>query len=189
MIGRSGLVAMILLAFVSASRAETAQWMSPGPAIPAVTLLDENGQDQPLADLVGDRPVLVGFFFTGCATICPLQTATMQAVQGELATRHLANMATPLLLSISLDPIGDTPSSVRAYAAQFGIQLGRDHDWLMLSGSARMLAPVWASFEEEGPISDHSGFLWIGQPDNQRWTRVNAMSDAGQIADLLLEKP
>lgn len=173
-------------ALAPVARADEAGWMSPGPAIPAVTLVDDNGRGWPLRDLVRDRPVLVGFFFTGCASACPLQTATMQAVRQELA-RRAPGAAPALLLSISLDPLGDTPGAVRDYAGRFGIELGRERGWLMLTGPFAELAPVWASFDEGGAAPDHSALLWIGQPGNRRWTRLGAMAPPERIADLLLE--
>lgn len=167
---------------------EAAGWMSPGPKVPRVTLVDDGGRDWRLRDLVGDRPVLVGFFFTGCTTVCPLQTVTMQAVQQELARRAPAGAAPALLLSISVDPLGDTPSAMRRYAEQFGLELGRDSGWLMLTGPPGELQPVWSSFDEGGgPAIDHTAVLWVGQPEHRRWTRVSAMAPPGRIADLLLE--
>lgn len=133
--------------------------------------------------------MLVGFFFTGCTTVCPLQTVTMQAVQQELASRLTIGASPALLLSISIDPIGDTPSAMRLYAEQFGLDLGPERGWLMLSGAPADLEPVWTSFDESGPAADHTAILWIGQPGNRRWTRVSAMAEPAGIADLLLEVP
>lgn len=176
-----------LLALATPARPGDAGWMSPGPTVPRVTLLDESGQGWRLRDLVQDRPVLIGFFFTGCTTVCPLQTVTMQAVQQELVRRSETGAAPALLLSISVDPIGDTPTSMQRYAEQFDLDLGQERGWLMLTGAAAELEPVWSSFDEGGAAADHTAILWIGQPDNRRWTRVSAMSPPERIADLLLE--
>lgn len=183
---RRALAALALTAGLLAApglRAQDTGWTA-GPAIPRVTLLDAGGRGWPLRDLMAEGPVLVGFFFTGCGTVCPLQTATMQAVQQELARR-----GTPaLLLSISLDPLGDSPAAMRRYAGQFGLDLGREAGWLMLTGPPEALAPVWAGFGEgAGAAADHTAMLWIGQPQHRRWTRVGAMAPPERIADLLLE--
>jgi len=55
-------------------------------AAPAVTFRDRQGRKVDFADLLAtDRPVLLNFIFTSCATICPVQSATFGQVQPDLA--------------------------------------------------------------------------------------------------------
>ncbi|MCK0197255.1 SCO family protein [Ancylobacter sp. 6x-1] len=165
-------------------------WMSPGPRLPAVDVLDQDGRAIRFSELFGDRPVLVSFFFTGCTRICPPQTALLRALQEELHNRAEAG-ARPLLLSVSLNPLTDTPGEIRAYAAQFDARLGRQEGWLMLTGSFEELTPVWSAFQAGGTDPDtHSDTLWIGYPSRRQWTRTSVLSPEvtpQRLAELLLQ--
>ena len=164
-------------------------WTSPGPTVPAVELSDQDGRARQLAALIGHRPVLVSFFFTACARICPPQTALLREVQEELNRRRPTEP--PLLLSISLNPLADTPPALRAYAALFDARLGERDGWLMLTGSSDALAPVWKAFDADGADpNQHADTLWIGHPGSRQWTRASALSaevTAARLADLLLD--
>ncbi|MDO9713443.1 SCO family protein [Paracraurococcus lichenis] len=182
MIGRrAGLLAMTA-ALPGAARAQATR-------LPPVVLLDQAGRRWPLVGLAQRRPVLVSFFFTGCTAICPPQTAALAELQAELARRAAAEGG-PLLLSISLDPLGDTPDAMRAYAARFGIALGLERSWLMLGGDPAALARVWAAFEVPGggPES-HLAFVWIGREGGRSWRRAGALEPPEALAALLLEPP
>lgn len=187
--GRVCLVACIAIIIAPASWAAVS-WTSPGPAIPTVELSDQDGRSRRFAELIGSRPVLVSFFFTACARICPPQTALLRDLQNELNRRGSA--LHPLLLSVSLNPLADTPAALRAYAALFDAHLGDRDGWLMLTGSSDALSPVWTAFDAAGrDLNEHSDTLWIGHPASRRWTRASALSpDAtpGRLADLLLQE-
>lgn len=168
------------------------QWLEPGPAVPPVSLIDQDGDHVQLDRLLAGRPVVISFFFTGCATVCPTETIQMDRIRSELQ-RRAAQRGTPqpppLFLSISLDPLGDTPEAIRAYAGRFGISVGRKADWLMLTGSFEDLSPVWKAFDQPagGPV-DHDSLLWVGQPENGRWTRVSAFATPAAISDLVEDR-
>ena len=187
---RTGRFAVALVATIVAQPVSAAvSWVSPGPRVPPVELLDQDGTRHALSALIGDRPVLVSFFFTTCARLCPPQTALLREVQGQLERRGGARH--PLLLSISLNPLADTPPALRAYADLFDARLGDRTGWLMLTGSTQALDPVWKAFETSGEDLDrHAATLWIGHPASHRWTRTSAVSPdvtPARLADLLLE--
>lgn len=97
-------------------------------------LRDENGRRQALRGYRGD--VLVeAFMYTACQDTCPLQAEQIRA-----ALDHLGRDVP--VLAFSVDPAGDTPTSVRAFEAKHGM-LGRMH---FLLGSERELAPVWQAY-------------------------------------------
>jgi protein SCO1 len=173
----------LALAALAAARASPGAAQAPG--LPGVVLLDQDGTGRPLADLARGRAVVLGFFFTGCATICPPQTAAMQALQEELTGQPGTR---PLLLSISLDPLGDTPQAMRAYAARFGLALGAEPGWFLLGGDPRALLRVWTAFEQ--PTSrpeEHAAQLWLGAPEGRPWRRVGALTPTGRLLAMLRE--
>ena len=158
--------------------------------MPAIELSDQDGRTRRLRDLITDEPVVVSFFFTACARVCPPQTALLRDLQSELSRR--AGTSHPLLLSVSLNPLADTPAAIRAYASLFDARLGDAEGWLMLTGSPSALSPLWAAFDAGAEDLDgHSGTLWIGHPASHRWTRVTALSaeiTPASLADLLLQE-
>ncbi len=176
------------LAQVWASQAQD-WWLKTGPVPPHVELVDQDNKPRRFDELIRDRPVVVSFFFTGCQTVCPTQTAQLSLLQENVARQQLPLIARPLLLSISLDPYGDTPQSIREYAARFGVELGDEQNWLMLTGSFEDLRQVWRSFEQDaGNPVDHSALFWVGQPANKRWTRTDVTASPATLLALLTEK-
>lgn len=184
----------ILIAVVFASvigcasaQANPEDWIAPGPSIPDVTLTDQDGQAWRLKDLVRERLVLVNFFFTGCSAICPTQTINVGNIRQALALRDLAGAA-PLTLSISLDPLSDTPEAMKNYADQLGVKVGRKENWLMLTGEISDMSDVLAAFDESSDAAaNHTAMLWIGQMHNVRWTRVTSQAPVEGIVRLAVE--
>mgnify|MGYP000394383097 CR=1 FL=1 len=58
------------------------------------------------------RVVLVNFVFTGCSTICPVQTRALADLQAQVPEPLRRQVH---FLSISLDPLSDTPQALKAY--------------------------------------------------------------------------
>jgi protein SCO1 len=163
-------------------------WAKRGPEIPAVNLIDQDGKSWQLTDLIHSRPVIINFFFSGCRTVCPVQTAMMQKVMDRLANQT-GGEEKPIFLSISLDPLGDTPDTIRGFIKQFGIKAGTSENWLFLSGTFEELEPVWRAFDQ--PVNDagqHDQMLWIGQPQKGRWTRASALVPDVELAKLVLDQ-
>lgn len=191
---RIGTTRVLSLAFVfafasgPASKAQE-RWLRPGPVAPRVELVDQDNQRRRFDELVKDRPVLVSFFFTGCQTVCPTQTAQLSLLQARIDDLGLPLPARPLLISVSLDPYSDTPESIRDYAGRFGIGLGDERGWLMLTGNFEDLSQVWQSFDQDSSDpTDHSALFWVGQPANKRWTRADVTSDPSALLSLLGEE-
>jgi protein SCO1 len=163
-------------------------WLTPGPIVPQSELIDQDGKSWQLEKLVANRPVLLSFFFTSCTTVCPTQTLKMSLVRDELKKRQFSEAKKPLLLSISLDPLSDTPETVKKYIDKFSVAVDEKNNWLMLTGTFESLRPVWRIFEQpDGDAAEHSAIMWVGQPANARWTRVGTDSTVAEITALLEE--
>lgn len=148
-------------------------------AVPDVVLRDEHGQPVRLrALLTGSRPVAVNFIFTSCTTICPVMTATMLQLQREIADRP----GNPLFVSISIDPDYDTAEALQAYATRFGA------DWTFLTGERDDILRVLQSFAAwRGSKSNHAAITLFKGPDSTRWTRVEGLASAKQLAEVWRE--
>lgn len=108
---------------------------APGEIRPVDWVLrDETGQRQALRRYRG-KVVVEAFMYTTCRDTCPLQTEQIRAALDQLG--HDVPV-----LAFSMDPAGDTPTSVRAFESKHGM-LGRMH---FLLGSEQELKPIWRAY-------------------------------------------
>jgi protein SCO1 len=107
------------------------------PAPPLARLRNYQGQPVNLARYRG-KVVFVTFLYTHCPDACPLIAASLHTALGELGSRARQVQ----LIAVSVDPRGDTPSSVAAFLKEHGL-LGQMQ---YLIGSAKELAPVWSEW-------------------------------------------
>ena len=116
--GRLALTAVLLLALVLASYAVAAQ--SEGAEIdlrfpmPDQAVLDQNGKHLFFyADLIKNKTVAINFIFTTCTSSCTLSTAVFRQVQQRLGKQKVQ------LITISVDPVNDTPEKLLALSQKF----------------------------------------------------------------------
>ena len=89
-------------------------------------LVNHLGDTVTLADVQG-QILVVDFFFTRCATICPLMTKNLQRIHDRLGPD-----APVQLMSHSVTPVADSVSVLSAYADKYGA----DPDlWWFLTGA------------------------------------------------------
>jgi cytochrome oxidase Cu insertion factor (SCO1/SenC/PrrC family) len=112
-----------------------AVWAPDAHLAPLVTLT-ANGQPFTLAAHRG-RVLLVTFLDSRCRTLCPIEGRELATVERPLPARQR-----PLLVIISIDPLGDTPASIRSAAARWGLV----SPWVWLTGSRQQLAAAWRAF-------------------------------------------
>lgn len=84
----------------------------PAPKLP---LTGDDGKRFELTDRLRGRTTALQLMFTGCSATCPIQGALFGAVAPLLAGQREMQ-----LLSLSIDPLGDSPQAVRAWLARFG---------------------------------------------------------------------
>lgn len=89
-------------------------------AVPDFRALDQAGQPFTLADMDG-QVWIANFVFTDCPSVCPMLTAQMSNLQ-----RRLQPQAPEVrYVSISVDPVRDTPAVLAEYAARHDADLTR----------------------------------------------------------------
>ncbi len=101
---------------------------APAQTLPAFALTNQSGQIVRAQDLRGQVTV-VTFLFTNCHDVCPLVTGQLVRVQARVQTEGLA--ARVRFVSITIDPLTDTPGVLARYAAGFGADLAT---WHFLTG-------------------------------------------------------
>lgn len=109
--------------------------------------------------------MLLHFVFAGCSRVCPLQLQELRALHEALpaAVRHRV-----VFLSVTVDPLSDTPAALAAYARGQGVdrpgwrfvsgepaQVHRLHERLQAFDS-RVAAPA---------LDDHRTSLFLYSPD------------------------
>jgi protein SCO1/2 len=92
-----------------------------GETIPSFSLYDQHGNVFSPAQVRG-RWVVMNFIYTRCpiATMCPASTQRMMDLQAAGRTAGRTDLE---LISLSLDPVYDTPSVLKDYADARGIDL------------------------------------------------------------------
>lgn len=110
----------------------------PGPAsteileplweVPTFNLVERSGRSVTKSDLLG-MVWIADFIFTGCVDACPLLSHLMSKLQTTFASD-----ADFRLVSISLDPVHDTPAVLSQYANRFHAHPQR---WLFLTGDKK----------------------------------------------------
>ena len=146
------------------------------PSVPDVRLLDSTGTSVGLRELTARHTVALNFIYTGCSSFCPPQTAVFRAVQARLAEVRGPSL-NPLLLSLSIDPLNDSPSALARYASRFEARLGLAHGWLMLTGETAAIARTTRAFNASViDPAEHPAQLWVGCEPKGRWLNANALA-------------
>jgi cytochrome oxidase Cu insertion factor (SCO1/SenC/PrrC family) len=145
-------------------------------AIPDVVVLDQNNNKVHFySDLIKGRTVAVNFIFTTCTTICPPLTANFAKVQKTLLEKGKTDVR---LISVSVDPEGDTPEKMKSYAELFHAQPG----WTFVTGARSDLEQIWRAFSVTSSIKqDHPATVVIGNDSSHTWTYASGLTSAGKL--------
>ncbi|AOE87552.1 electron transporter SenC [Pseudomonas sp. TCU-HL1] len=137
-----------------------------------VPLLDQEGRELRLKDdLVGDRIVVMGFVYTSCTTVCPVVSAIMQKLQKQLGERAGTEVQ---LISLSIDPLRDTPERLREYAGRYEAGAG----WRWVTGSSEAVADTLKGLGTwTANYQDHPPLIMVGDGRTQTWTRFYGFTD------------
>jgi protein SCO1 len=128
---------------------------------PKFDLIDQTGKPARLSDFK-DKVLLVSFIFTTCSGSCPATTHRMAKIQEELQGRHLVEKGVHLL-SISLDPVRDTPERLAGYMRLYDVDA---KSWTFLTGPSETVAKtiaawgIWARPAANGQL-DHPSRVFL----------------------------
>jgi protein SCO1 len=147
---------------------------------PDVAVVDQDGKRLNFyGDLLRGRTVAIEFIFTTCTTYCLPLAANFRAVQEDLGTRIGADLH---LISISIDPVTDTPDKLKAFGAQFNAGPG----WTFVTGALPDIARLARKLGQPlGNPTDHVPLVLIHNDRTGSWTRVDG-SDSDVVRDALV---
>jgi protein SCO1/2 len=126
-----------------------------GENLPDFALYDQSGAVVQSARFRG-KQIMLNFIFTRCpvATMCPAATQKMMESQQRAKEAGVSNLE---LVSITLDPVYDTPGVLKEYADARGIDTG---NFSFLTGPESAIKDLLAQFgvltEFKGPILNHT---------------------------------
>jgi protein SCO1/2 len=138
-------------------------------------LLDQTGRAVRMAhDVIGERIAVVNFIYTSCATVCPVSSATFAQLQQRLGATLGREV---VLVSITVDPVRDTPERLREYAARYGVREG----WTWLTGAKRDIDGALKGFGAYTPnFEDHPAMVLVGDASGG-WSRFFGFPSVDQL--------
>jgi cytochrome oxidase Cu insertion factor (SCO1/SenC/PrrC family) len=148
--------------------------------IPDVEVLDQDGNALHFySDLIKGKTVAINFIFTNCTTICPPLAATFARVQREMGDRVGKDVH---FISISVDPLTDTPERLKAWGAKFKAGAG----WTFVTGSKpemdKLLNALGASVSRR---EDHTPSVIVANDSKDIWTRTYGLAKTSQMVGLI----
>ena len=130
-------------------------------------LLDQDGREVRFyTDALRGKIVLISFLYTSCTDICPILMHNLSDVQNSLGDRFGKDV---FFVSISVDPVDDTPEELKKYAERYETKPG----WTFLTGPKKDVDAVIRRFGEfQEDFEDHSMTFVLGDVKNARWSKM-----------------
>jgi cytochrome oxidase Cu insertion factor (SCO1/SenC/PrrC family) len=149
--------------------------------IPDVQVYDQNGKRLNFySDLIKGKTVAINFIFTTCTTICPPLTATFRRVQVNLAELPLQVQ----LISVSVDPVTDTPERLREFAGKFKAGPG----WTFVTGDKSEIDSLLRALEVAvADKTDHTPMILIGNDQAAYWTRAYGLTSPTLLVKVIAD--
>jgi protein SCO1 len=146
-------------------------------SIPDVPVVDQSGARRRFyTDLVEGRVVAINFIFTSCTTICPAMGATFARLQTLLGDRDVS------LISVSVDPVTDTPQRLAAWSGQLGGRTG----WTLVTGQTADLDQLRKSLGVfTADKNSHTPIVLIGDARSGKWQRASGLAAPGALLTLI----
>ena len=101
-------------------------------------LTDQLGDTVSLDSLKG-KVLIIDFFFTHCASICPILTRNMRHLQDALKLKDYSRRVDTTFvkfISLTVDPEHDSPPVIKRYADRYGVN---SDVWWMLTGAKKTI--------------------------------------------------
>ena len=161
-----------------------------GPrAVPAVKLIDQQGQPITSEALFGGRWSFLFLGFTSCQTVCPATLAQLVAVKRSVA-RQFPALAQPRYVFVSVDPQRDTPARLASYLAAFDSEFvgatGAPAQIAALSDALTAFYQVGASTAAGQTGVIHSGEVYLLDPAARTRARFSPPLDPDLVARRLV---
>lgn len=144
-----------------------------------VTVRDQDNRELRFhRDLVQGRVVAINFVFTGCSAVCSLMGANFAGVQQA--------MPEAALISVSIDPLNDTPAALREWRNKFSTRPG----WTLVTGRRNDIDRLLQSLGATAPDpAGHAPFILIVDGRGAApWQRMDGLSEPATVAAALRQR-
>jgi protein SCO1/2 len=181
---RTSLVYSVVIAAVAAfgatARAETARWGQ--GYLPNAPLITQDGRSVRFYDeVLKGKIAVISFIYTSCRDICPLVTARLTQVRDKLGDLERRGIA---FVSISIDPVTDTPEKLKAFAQAFRIE---DSNWVFLTGTSEDINHLRHKLgERTRKLSEHRNEVLLYNDTTGVWERNSAFGDLNVLSSAIL---
>lgn len=145
-----------------------------------VELLNQDGEKVRFyTDVLKGKTVVVNAFFTSCTSVCPPMNRNMEKIQDALGERVGRDV---FLVSITVDPLTDTPPRLKEYAARFHARKG----WAFLTGKKENVD--WALYKLGQYVEnrdDHTTVIIVGNEATGLWKKALGMAKAEELVAIV----
>ena len=154
-----------------------------GAVVADVLVRNQDGRELHFnRDLIKGRLVAINFVFTGCSSVCPLMGASFASLQQQLGS----SAAQVALISVSLDPLNDTPARLLEWRNKFSTKPG----WTLVTGRYQDIDALLSSLgAAASDPAAHAPFILIidGRGDGP-WQRMDGLADPAAVARVLRQR-
>jgi protein SCO1/2 len=139
-------------------------------------LLDQDGRSVRLkSDVIGDRIAIVGFIYTSCTTVCPVISAMFAQTEAKLGLRAGRDVK---LVTVTVDPVRDTPARLKEHGRQHGAGPG----WTLVTGAKPQVDEALKVFGAYTPnFTDHPPIVYVGDAKLGKWVRFYGFPSPDQL--------
>jgi protein SCO1 len=141
-------------------------------------LKDQDGRELRFySDVLKDKVVMLNVIFTHCNDACPLITRKLREVREAMGPALAAQVT---FVSVSSDPLNDTPEVLKAFARKQGVD---GPNWLFLTGDKASVDLVLGRLGQFLPSPEqHSTQLIAGDVAGKRWSKIRPDAPPAAIA-------
>jgi protein SCO1 len=145
-----------------------------------VELVNQNGQKMRLySDLLKGKVVVINSFFATCQGSCLPMNRNLEKVQQALGD-HIGKDV--FILSISVDPMVDTPASLKEYAKKLNAKPG----WYFLTGDKRSVDFALTKLGQfVSDKNDHLNIFIIGNERTGLWKKAFGLAPSDQLVKVV----
>lgn len=145
-----------------------------------VELIDQNGKKLRFySDVLKGKTVVVNVLFTTCTNVCPPISRNLERIQEALGERVGKDVS---LVSISVDPVNDTPAKLKEYAEKFRAGPG----WSFLTGKKENVD--WALYKLGQYVEEknqHKTVIIVGNEATGLWKKAFGLASAEDLIALV----
>jgi len=141
-----------------------------------VLLTNQNGDKMRLySDLIKGKVIVINTFFSTCEGSCPVMTRNLGKIQDALGERFGKDI---YFISVTVDPIADTPERLKAYARKYNAKPG----WNFITGDKKN---VDFALNKLGQYvkdkQDHLNIFLIGNERTGLWKKALGLANTDEL--------